>query len=417
MQLNKITYNYFLVLFSIIPISIILGSKISLINILIIDISFVILLIKSKNFSFLKNKTIKYLILLYLYLIFNSLISIDINSGIYRNFGFIRIIILFIAFNFFFNQKFFFDRLFKVWLLIFLIVSFDVYLEYLTGKNSLGFPITGEGYVNYGSRIVSFFKDEPIVGGYINGFFLILVGFLANKYYFKQKTVIFIFSMIFLLAIFLTGERSNFIKAFIGILLFILFFKGLDLKLKISFLIISFLTILILSFNSEYFKMRYITQIKVSLTSKSQYLNLYKSGFQVFKNNPFFGVGNKNYRIETCNTLRDADGSLRLQLENKEFNKYWCSTHPHQIYFEFFSEHGLIGSLIVFFIFFKLVFSKIIIVFKDKNYIQIGSFIFIMTTFLPLLPSGAFFSNYAITIFGINLAIFYAINKNFNIFN
>ena len=32
----------------------------------------------------------------------------------------------------------------------------------------------------------------------------------------------------------------------------------------------------------------------------SLYFKLYNSGISVFKNNQIFGVGNKNYRIETC---------------------------------------------------------------------------------------------------------------------
>ena len=79
---------------------------------------------------------------------------------------------------------------------------------------------------------------------------------------------------------------------------------------------------------------------------------IYKSGLQVFKNNIWFGVGNKNYRIETCNTLASEGSSLRLRYEDKDFTDYWCTTHPHQIYIEFLSEHGLLGTLIVFFYFF-----------------------------------------------------------------
>ena len=72
-------------------------------------------------------------------------------------------------------------------MIIFLIVIFDVYFEYLNGTNLLGYPDRSGKTIHYGSRIVSFFKDEPIVGGYINGFYLIIIGFLANEYYFKQK--------------------------------------------------------------------------------------------------------------------------------------------------------------------------------------------------------------------------------------
>ena len=35
------------------------------------------------------------------------------------------------------------------------------------------------------------------------------------------------------------------------------------------------------------------------------YFQLYKSGFEVFKNYPIFGVGNKNYRIETCKSVTE----------------------------------------------------------------------------------------------------------------
>ena len=192
MDLTKNSYNYFLFLFSVIPLSILVGSSVSLFIIILIDISFIFLILKGGNYSFLKNDSIKYFLILYLYLIFNSLISIDASSGIFRNFGFIRILILFIAFNFFFNQKAFFNKVFKYWLLTFSIVVFDVFFEYFTGSNLLGFPEIREN-----SRIVSFFKDEPIVGGYIYGFYLMIIGFLLNEYSFKQKKIIFLLVIIF----------------------------------------------------------------------------------------------------------------------------------------------------------------------------------------------------------------------------
>lgn len=408
MFLNKIIQNYFLILFSLMPVSIVIGSSVSLFNILLIDISFVIFFfLKQNDYLFLKKDSIKYLLILYCYLILNSLISIDMSSGIYRNLGFVRIIIFFIAINFFFTQKNFFNNVFKFWLLFFLVITFDVFIEYFTGTNIMGFPEIKTG----SKRIVSFFKDEPIVGGFINGFYLILIGYLLNKYYFKQKKIIFLLAIILFLAIFLTGERSNTIKAFIGIFLLIFFLKEIKLKTKIFLVLLGALSFVILVSNSDNLKMRYNHQIKSALGDQSIYLHLYKSGYQVFKNYPIFGTGNKNYRIETCNELNFDDNV------NKKFKNYLCTTHPHQVYLEFLSEHGFVGTIIIFFIFYKLIFSKIFRVFNDSNYIQIGSMIFLLTTFLPILPSGAFFNDYAITIFGINLAIFYASNKKSNIFN
>ena len=102
MDLNKHIQNYFLVLFSIIPLSIIIGSAASIVNILLIDLSFVLFIVYKKKFNFLKNKSIIYLFIFYFYLIFNSFISQDYSEGILRNFGFLRIIILFVAVNYFF---------------------------------------------------------------------------------------------------------------------------------------------------------------------------------------------------------------------------------------------------------------------------------------------------------------------------
>ena len=164
---NKILNFYFLFLFSFIPASIIIGPAISLFNILLIDFSFIFLIFYKKDFKFLSNKTVKLIIFLCLYLVFNSIIAKDFSMSALRNFGFIRFGILFLAFNYFFyNNKNFVINVLATWLLTLSLLSLDTYKESISGTNILGY---GEAY---GARIVSFFKDEPIVGGYIHGFYL-----------------------------------------------------------------------------------------------------------------------------------------------------------------------------------------------------------------------------------------------------
>jgi len=406
--LNNNTNNYFLFLFSLLPISIIAGSAISLINVLVIDISFLIFIILKKDFYFLKSRTLKYLLILYFYLIFNSFISLDYEIGLARNLGFIRFIILFVALNYFFNQKFFLKNLLISWSLIIIFILFDVYYESFSGKNIIGYG----GYSVYGDRIVSFFKDEPIVGGYIYGFYLIILGFLFHEYN-QHKNFIVLFSIIFLVAILLTGERSNTLKALLGLFAFYAFLKDYDLKKKVIIFTSTVIIFLTFIFSSQNLKMRFVGQLNSYLTKNNEYFIIYRSGYEVFKNYKLFGVGNKNYRVETCNS-----NNLRAKKNfesNKEF--YYCNTHPHQIYFEFLSEHGLIGSVFLFFIFYQLIFSKFREVLKKSSAIPLGSFIYLVITFLPLLPGGAFFSDYMLTIFMINLSIFYASNQDLNIFS
>ena len=51
-----------------------------------------------------------------------------------------------------------------------------------------------------------------------------------------------------------------------------------------------------------------------------------------------------------------------------------------------------------------------------RAYSFYGCVIFLTTSFIPFLPSGAFFADYNLTIFWINLSIMYSVNKKTNIF-
>jgi len=410
MKLNKFTYNYFFVIFSILPISIVIGPSISLINVVIIDLSFLILLVQIKNFLFVKNKAFKLLLILYVYLIFNSFISINPELGIFRNLGFIRVIILFVAFNYFFNIKFFFKKVFFIWFIFLTFIVLDVFLESFSGRNLFGY---GE---MYGKRIVSFFRDEPIVGWYINSFYFLIIGYLFDYFQKENKYKIFLLLTIFLVAIILTGERSSSIKSILGIAVFFLLFKETNLQKKILFLSSFFILLLIIFINTEHLKYRFLNQIFFAKSGQSFLSNLndslyvrhYKSGIEVFKRNKILGVGNKNYRLETCKNKDEMD------LNQKK--KYLCSTHPHQIYFELLSEHGLFGTVLILIIFYNLILSRVLKDFDKETYLHKGSFIYLLLIFFPLIPSGAFFSDYSLTILAINLSIFYGSSKKLNIF-
>jgi len=412
---NKILNSYFLLLFSFIPASIIVGPAVSLINILLIDLSFIFLILYKKDYKFFSNKTVKFIIFLFLYLIFNSIISKDFSMSASRNFGFIRFGILFLAFNYFFFNKEFINRVLIVWAITLSVLSLDAYWESIFGQNILGYG------KEYGQRIVSFFKDEPIVGGYINGFYLIIIGYLfyINKNISsKYRYIILIFSIFFIIVIILTGERSNTIKAVSGFFLFYFFNDFFKFKEKIFTILLLILMFIFLLNTSTFLKLRYGGQFfkpiisffqthnefnkKSIFENDNQYIRIYQSGFEVFKKYPIFGVGNKNYRVETCPSKKNI--------------RYFCSTHPHQIYFEFLAEHGLVGSVILLFILFNLIFSKIKFILNSKNYLQLGCLIFLTTSFIPFLPSGAFFADYNLTIFWVNLSIMYSIEKKTNVY-
>ena len=84
------------ILLSILPISIIIGSSFSLVNMLLFSLCFIFIYFSKNNIKIEDTKSVLLLLTLYLYLVFNSLISLDISSGIYRNLGFIRFILFFL---------------------------------------------------------------------------------------------------------------------------------------------------------------------------------------------------------------------------------------------------------------------------------------------------------------------------------
>jgi len=429
--------NFFFLLFLFLPITIIIGSTASLINIIILTVFFLIFLIYEKNFEFLSNIAIKLLLILYLYLIFNSFISLNYEIGLARNLGFIRMILLFIFVNYFFfyynNEK----KLFNFWTLIILVFIIDVYFEYFSGTNLFGlgsqpdeinynradireygsiFTIFDKEYslkITYGNRITSFFVDEPIAGAYLSGFIFLIFGHFIKR--FNKNIIGIIFLLFAFTAVFLTGERSNTIKILIGIIILFLFLDFIKIKTKIIILFLFTSIFGIVLSQSDYLKVRYVGQLFKHFSSKENfdefrekniYFSLYRSGYSVFKNYPIFGVGNKNYRVETCKSKKE---------DQLKFN-YICLTHPHQLYFEFLSEHGLVGSLIILSILFYLMFQILKSILLSRNYIQIGAFIFILINFIPVLPSGSFFSDFNITLFWINFSIMFACDRKTNIF-
>ena len=405
-KLEKINNVYFLILFSILPISIIVGPAVSLTNISLIALSFIIFYLYKNSLIILKSKVIILLLAIYIYLILNNFISIDTDIGATRNFGFIRYIFLFLAINFIFSKLDNFENIFKIWFLIIFIVLFDVFYEFFIGSNLLGFESSNK------KRIVSFFKDEAVVGAFLNGFIFIILGFLFSNYEKKNliyKIFVFSFLVLIISCIIFTGERSNTLKLFFGLTIFFYFNDKIKLSYKVSFLFsvifVFFLTIL----NSTEIKHRYSNDLIQKLKNKESreryiYFKLYNSGYEVFKKYPILGVGNKNYRIEACRNI-----------ENKNKN-YVCNTHPHQIYFEFLSEHGLLGTLIILTIIFYLIFKNFKVMMRRKNLIQIGCFSYLMTVFIPFLPGGSFFADFNSNFFWLNFSLYYASNYETNIF-
>jgi len=387
-----------LILISLLPLSLLIGSLV--INIFCISIIIIFLFesFKERNFDFLKSYEFLILLIFWFFLLINTFLSTSFENSVGRGFGFARFILLVFALRYYFglnNQKYFkFIQL--SWLIIFLIVTFDLLFESYFGFNTLGFKSSYQG------RLSGFLNDELKIGGYYYGFVLLTATYILINH----KKYFYISFLIFILTALLIGERANFLKILLMSIPFIIFLNyGAKIKAKYFLIVIIFSILTTINYKPEFKKRFYydffdtknqIISLQIFKKRIEKHYAHYSTSYKIFKDNFWFGVGLKNFRNE----------SNKEKYLISEGEKYlgW-STHPHQIHFEFLSETGLVGYFVFFFFFMISFFKGLKNYLISKNLYSLCGSLFIFTTFLPLIPSGSFFTTYGATIFWINYSL------------
>ena len=381
-KFNKIS----IFLFTLLPISLILGNFAVNLNILIIDILTLYICYIKKNWDWTKEKFFKLLIIFNIFLIVNSLYSYyfstyPTNSALIRSLTFIKFIIFAYSFKILVTDSRTLKIIMNFWGCIIAIVIFDIFFESIFGNNIIGNESPD------GTRIVSFFKDETVVGSLILCF-----GFTITTYYLSQNlrvknNIIFNFLLLLIpVTILITGERSNFIKSFLSLI---------------------YLNPNIYNKQTEFFKRVVdINKPENELIEGSNFFNRFQNiryfvhydvSLKIFKEYPLFGVANKNFRHE-CHNKKYFDEKIKL-------SNVRCNTHPHQIHFELLSEHGIIGYIL----FFTMIFAGLKKIYHNyittKNIFYLTSLLYLMIFLIPILPSGSFFSTFNGTLFWIIFSI------------
>ena len=380
--MNFIKNNYFNIFIFIFFVS----SGLTDVYISITSIFFLFYIFKNmNNFNYL-NKPFLFSIFFYLSLILSSIISNDITSSLSRSLPYIRFI-FFISFGiYYFNNI---NHKIPINLLNFFLffLSIDIFFQYIFGFDFFGFESVYEG--NF--RNSGFFGDEKIAGSILCDLGMISIVLMKYlKMQFNRKSVFYLLQLIIFISIIYTGERMAFIRSLTFITIFYFFYMdNLTIAIKSSFLIILvFFTFLAISSN-ENLQMRYKDIQNKIYTQKSGLVLfdqghglLWKSAYKLFLDNPVFGVGTKNFRIDCSQNFNDE--SFDKISEHEKINSI-CSTHPHNYFLELISENGLVG-LFLFFIsiyFFYISHVKI-------NYL----FLPLLIKLFPFFISGSYFHNY-----------------------
>ena len=434
-QKDKILLIFLNWLIYLFPFFYILGNFFINLNLFLISITG-LLLYKSQIFDFKKDNSIIFTFVFFLIIIIASFFENISNPGnikFYKSIFFLRYFILLLVIRYaIINDHINIKRFFISCMIFSMIISLDVILQFITGKNIVGLKSAAH-------HRTSFFNDEPITGGFIQrfsilGFFLTIA--LLGKGYLKV-IIPSAFLLICLLGVFFSGNKmpTFMLLAFILCFLFLKFIYFKTYKSKkflFSFSIILFVLILgsekinnklrnlnlvhantpgtyLASFYSFiggipnlkiiYFEatrdyselnkykgkvwFHYTEEFKNKekyryIIKRSLYNHIYITSLDLFLEKPMTGRGIKSFR-ETCKEM--------VHLPNRI-----CSSHQHNYHLQLLNDVGLVGYLIFFGIFCFLVFQC----FK-KDSLRSNIYFYavlsvLLIEFFPLRSSGGFFS-------------------------
>ena len=419
---NKFRFNkanILNLLISAIPLSLIIGNLATNINVFLICVFGFLKFGKEIFFTDRKEDYLLYVFFFYLIIItaFNNFPLLNKNDlyldHLLKSLFFLRFFILFLIITKLIERKEFNTNIFFTSCAFFsIIIVIDVTIQFFFKSNILGYSVIN-------NRPSSFFKTENIAGGYIQKFILFFIFLLSVKK--KDKinylnSIIF-FSIIFFISIILTGNRMPAFLFFISIILFILLEKKLK-QLLFTFVILS---LIIFSFTKIVISERLHSDLKTFFSEsiiiidkapklflynkmygeyswKTGYLIHFNSGIQQWKQNKIFGAGLKSFRIN-C-TYKDNQT---------------CNTHPHNYFIELLVDTGLLGTILIYFVFIIGFKNFLNFYFNEKNInsklTSVTFFLLIFIEFLPIRSSGSFFSTHNATFVFLILSLFLNIKK------
>ena len=407
----------FAIILLLLPLSFIAGIAITE---LLVFISIIFFIFSNKDKLIFLDLKIIFLFLFSIYIFFNALIQISddlkISSLFYFRFIIFSLSIFYLCKIIETSKK---KKYFIFFILSLIILILDSLFQFFKGVNFLGFQV-------YNDRVSSFFGDELILGSFLVRLLPITVWFFL---YFnidvKKYTILsIVFFSLYLITIYLSGERTSFILMLMLIFLITIFIKIFRKIFSISFfmLILFILLTIFLNFGSTNPSNRIfvktfnqLTDNKLNKNTNKKYdinlenisnnIKLYSIDHQghiildlkLFKENKIFGKGPKGFR-HYCRSI------------NYNPNIGICSTHPHNTIIQIISELGLIGlafyviaALFIIIKFFQSILRKN----YNNNFLSFYIITFgLVINLFPFIPSGNFFNNWISIIIYYNVGLY-----------
>ena len=380
-----------------------------------VTLMILLFLIVNRNIQVYKNKLFIFFLLISFYFSINSIFQIydndlRISSIFHFRFALFSLSIFFLI-EYSTSDTSKSKKILLGIFMILILLILDSFLQFLSGKNIFGFEIKND-------RVSGIFDDELILGSFLLKVFPLTIWliYFSNFEISKYKNLLIIFFSMYIITVYLSGERTSLFLIFLTTILFMFYLHNLRTILLKSFLIFllfvmsTFITnfgksdpfnrIFINTFNqitNNFYTKKDIQLDKKDLGDMTKDLKQniqifstdhnghYLLAYYLFKQAPIFGKGPEGFRYY----CRKVEYNSKIGI---------CSTHPHNIFMQLLSETGLIGIFfylfgLIFVIFSLLKIYKKNIDLKNKYNFYIVS-IAIIVNFFPLLPSGNFFNNW-----------------------
>ena len=429
---NKNNYIILNILFSLIPLSYIIGNFAINLNIFLL-IVFSLIVHNNKIFKtklLLIDKTI---LCFFVFALFSAIVNtIELSSSDYdysiliKSILFFRYLLLYFILRFLVENNIInFKWFFISSLICTLFVSLDIFYQFTFSKDIFGLePL-------HPSKLSGPFGNELIAGGYIHKFSLFSI-FVLPFFKFKKTYLSIVLSIIFLIymtAIILSGNRMPLVLFLLSIFLILLFENKTRKYIPLSLIAVSSVLFIIYKNNSivkdsfDSFIVNSSRMINIfvveNITKSSKipenripvYYQEMKTFYGTWMMNKYIGGGIKSFR-HNC--------PKRKILSHNE--RTTCNTHPHNYYLEILTDIGLIGMIISCLIFILTIYNSLIknYFLKTRKSINIISvpfiFIFISEIF-PIRTSGSFFTTSTATFIFIMIAVIISLSKQNTINN
>ena len=409
------------ILFSLIPLSFLIGNFVINLNVLFI-IVFTFLIYNKKIFGikllFIDKVIISFFIFIFISGITNNTfftpnVGSDDYTILIKTISYIRYLLLYFVLRFLVEENKINFKWFFISCFIFsLFVSLDIFYQFIFAKDIFGFEMVNS------RKLSGPFGEELIAGGYLQRFSIF--GFFIFPFFFKIKKtylslILVTLFLIYTASIILSGNRIPAVLYLMTLFLILLFEKRTRKYFPIFLILTSFVfyplyvtnhniksnfdnfvnassrivkVFIVDNFSktSKVFQSFFIVPGKVHADEMPEYYREFKTFYGTWLMNKYIGGGIRSFRYN-CPQRKII----------KDNERTTCNTHPHNYYLEILTDLGLIGLILFFTIFIIIIYNSLIKKYFFKSDLSFNEliipfiFIFIPEIF-PLRTSGSFFS-------------------------